>query len=207
MAMDAEKRERIINAAMREFCKGYKNASTDEMVKEAGISKGLLFHYFGSKEKLYQFVLSDTADLMNKEFLNLINFEQGDVLDRIWQITLLKMDLSNKYPLLFDFGAAAYVTEKDNPKSEFASIFKEIQRGIAAKIFDNIDESVFKDGIDIQKAVNVIWWSLMGYANAQIETAEPQTWANYREEYSRYLKDIEEYFKLFKKIFYKENTV
>ena len=45
LKLDDEKRDRILNAAMKEFRYGYVKASTDIIVKEAGISKGLLFHY------------------------------------------------------------------------------------------------------------------------------------------------------------------
>ncbi len=39
-----------MNAAISIFAtQGYAHASTDEIVKRAGISKGLLFHYFISK--------------------------------------------------------------------------------------------------------------------------------------------------------------
>ena len=45
-----EKQDRMINGAIEVFAKnGYKHASTDDMVKTVGVSKGLWFHYFGSK--------------------------------------------------------------------------------------------------------------------------------------------------------------
>lgn len=54
LELDKLKQDRIINAAMKEFAlKGYKNASTNEIVKEAGISKGLLFHYFTNKKAYF----------------------------------------------------------------------------------------------------------------------------------------------------------
>ncbi|MDR2572521.1 MAG: TetR/AcrR family transcriptional regulator, partial [Oscillospiraceae bacterium] len=62
MAMDPEKRDRVINAAMKEFRKGFKSACTDEIVREAGISKGLLFHYFGTKDGLYDFLLKNATE-------------------------------------------------------------------------------------------------------------------------------------------------
>ena len=41
-----EKQDRMINAALKVFAmQGYRHASTDDIVREAGISKGLLFHY------------------------------------------------------------------------------------------------------------------------------------------------------------------
>ena len=40
-----EKQDRMINAALKVFAiYGFNKASTDDIVKEAGISKGLLFH-------------------------------------------------------------------------------------------------------------------------------------------------------------------
>ena len=40
-----DKQDRIINAALQVFAlNGYRHASTDDIVKLASISKGLLFH-------------------------------------------------------------------------------------------------------------------------------------------------------------------
>ena len=52
-----EKQDRMINASLKIFAmKGYEHASTDDIVREAGISKGLLFHYFINKIGLYSFI-------------------------------------------------------------------------------------------------------------------------------------------------------
>ncbi len=54
-----ELRERMINAGKSEFSRrSYADASTDEIAREGGISKGLLFHYFGSKKNFYLYCLS-----------------------------------------------------------------------------------------------------------------------------------------------------
>jgi len=46
--------ERILKASIEEFSeKGYAAASTNSIAKKAKVSKGLLFHYFKSKENLY----------------------------------------------------------------------------------------------------------------------------------------------------------
>ena len=52
-----EKQDRMVNAALKIFAlNGYSHASTDDIVKEAHISKGLLFHYFDSKIGVYSFI-------------------------------------------------------------------------------------------------------------------------------------------------------
>ena len=55
-----EKQDRMINAALKVFAlNGYRHASTDDIVREAAISKGLLFHYF--ENKLGSMLLSMTT--------------------------------------------------------------------------------------------------------------------------------------------------
>lgn len=49
-----EKRESIMNAALRVFSKkGYSPAAVDEVAMEAGIAKGTLYLYFADKEDLF----------------------------------------------------------------------------------------------------------------------------------------------------------
>lgn len=49
-----EKRNRILRYGIHEFSmKPYPEVNTDAITKSCGISKGILFHYFGSKKKFY----------------------------------------------------------------------------------------------------------------------------------------------------------
>lgn len=53
-----ERRDAILQAGIDVFSQhAYADASTDAITKSAGISKGLLFHYFGSKKAFYLFCL------------------------------------------------------------------------------------------------------------------------------------------------------
>lgn len=57
MDISEEKREQIIRAAMKNFSKnGYRKTVMDEIVADAGVSKGLVFHYFGSSEVKRPFI-------------------------------------------------------------------------------------------------------------------------------------------------------
>ena len=75
--LNREKQDRIINAALRIFAQnGYRHASTDIIVKEAGISKGLLFHYFTSKLGLFSFLFDYSIKYMLFEFDHLISAKE-----------------------------------------------------------------------------------------------------------------------------------
>jgi AcrR family transcriptional regulator len=50
---------RLIEIACEIFTRdGYANAATEEIVQQAGVTRGALYHHFGSKEGLFQAVLS-----------------------------------------------------------------------------------------------------------------------------------------------------
>ncbi len=56
------RQDSMINGSLKVFTRyGFRHASTDEIVAEAGISKGLLFHYFYSKSGLYAFLSEYSA--------------------------------------------------------------------------------------------------------------------------------------------------
>jgi len=201
MAMDPEKRERVINAAMKEFSKGFKTACTDTIVREAGISKGLLFHYFGTKDGLYNFITKTACEIVYNEYLVLIDVNQMDIIEKVWQMTLLKMDLSYKHPAVFDFLAKAYIEMQENPDSEIAEYFAKTRSVAIDKVLENIDTSLFKDGVDPKKAANIVLWTLNGYSASQIDANMGME--DYQNEYERYLKDMKEYIDILRATLYK----
>lgn len=57
------KQNSIVAAGVEEFSqKTYSDANTDKIVQNCGISKGLLFHYFGSKKNFYFYCLSQSLE-------------------------------------------------------------------------------------------------------------------------------------------------
>jgi len=58
----AETRQRILDAALREFsASGLAGARTEQIAAAAGVNKALLYYYFESKEKLYMAALEMVA--------------------------------------------------------------------------------------------------------------------------------------------------
>lgn len=201
MAMEADKRDRVLNAAMREFAKGYKHASTDNIVREAGISKGLLFHYFNTKKDLFLFLHEYALKMVLAEFFDLINLEQRDILERWRQVIFLKIDLVHKYPAIFEFISAAYLGENEDVAAEINQRKEEFFGDIYPKLFNDIDYSLFREDIDPKKAVEVIIYTMEGYANRQVSPEKKLK--DYEPEYERFLKEVDGYIDLFRKCFYR----
>jgi AcrR family transcriptional regulator len=59
-----DRREQIIDAAMRAFSqKGYTRATNKDIAREAGITPGLIYHYFESKEALLRAIIEERSPL------------------------------------------------------------------------------------------------------------------------------------------------
>ncbi len=203
MTMEPEKRERVLSAAMEEFCKGFKAASTDEIVKKAGISKGLLFHYFGTKKGLYHFICEYALETAKEQFTPLLEARQKDLLERIWQMVLFKRELCGLYPNIFEFLTAVYYQIQDDPKSEFAAEFRQLQRGIYDLFYQVSDEEVLQDGIDSVMATNIIRWTLDGLSK-QI-TQDQKSFQEMNQEFDLYIEETRGYLELLRRMLYRES--
>lgn len=99
-----EKQDRMINAALKVFAKStYRHASTDDIVKEAGISKGLLFHYFESKIGLYTFLFDYSARFMLLELSREVDRSETDFLELTKQMEKARMQVMKLYPYMQQF--------------------------------------------------------------------------------------------------------
>ncbi len=58
-----DKKEYILSTGIKEFSqKSYKDVSTDIITQKCHISKGILFHYFGSKKNYYLYCLEKSLE-------------------------------------------------------------------------------------------------------------------------------------------------
>jgi len=200
--LQPEKQERILDAAMKEFAqKGFENASTNEIIKEAGISKGLLFHYFSNKKNLYLFLYDYCIDLCMKEFYNKINMDETDIFIKLSECMFIKSELIMKYPKFFAFIEVAYRETQNEIKSDLQLINEGFILSSYTKLFQNIDTSKFKEGLDIKKCINIIFWTIDGFAAEAIK--KNKLLASNKEVYEKAFAEASVYMDVLKNSFYK----
>ena len=121
-----EKQDRMINAALKLFAEnGYRRASTDDMVKEAGISKGLLFHYFGSKLGLYEFVYDYSVKFLTMELSSVLHQEETDFFVLRGQIEQAKVAVMKNFPYMQMF---LYRASKEDETEALTAITEKRQQ-------------------------------------------------------------------------------
>ena len=141
-----EKQDRMINAALKLFAEnGYRRASTDDMVKEAGISKGLLFHYFGSKLGLYEFVYDYSVKFLTMELSSVLHQEETDFFVLRGQIEQAKAAVMKNFPYVQLF---LYRASKEDETEALTAITEKRQqlRELYDSMYSHVDESSVAGG-------------------------------------------------------------
>jgi AcrR family transcriptional regulator len=196
------KQDKIINSTLKIFSNvPYKNASTDEIVREANISKGSLFNYFKSKKDLYLFVYDYSINLFIKDFYDRIDLSERDIFKRLNNIILVKLDLIRKYPDLFNFMLTAMYDDTSHLKNEINKKNDNVLIENYGKIFSNIDKSNFRNDINPDKAIEMILLTMDGYANR--ESLNLKKFGYNEKLYDKWTGDITEYIEMMKKVYYK----
>jgi AcrR family transcriptional regulator len=199
--LDQEKRERIINAAMSEFAlRGYDRASTNEIVKEAKISKGLLFHYFKNKKQLFLFLFDYGIQVLSDEIFKKIDTKERKLFKLMNQTMKTKMDLLKKYENIYDFVQAAYLETSPEVREEIELRSMNSLSISMDAMFKNIDTSNFVEGLDLTKALNIIIWSNEGMVSGELKKCRL---LNENVDYDRLFLKAEENLNLLEKLFYK----
>lgn len=190
-----EKQDRMINAALKIFAiNGYKHASTDDIVVQAGISKGLLFHYFGSKLGLYEFLYDYSVRFMKLELTRGVSENITDYFEIRKQVEMSKMQVLKNYPNMQQF--------LDRSKSETveeAVLAIKDQRGVLSEVYTDLynraDKTLFAENVEFEKLHTMLEYTIRGLTieHFQDPSFNPETLYD----------EIADYLMMIKKLAYK----
>lgn len=161
-----EKQDRMINAGLKIFAKyGYRHATTDDIVKEAGISKGLLFHYFTNKVGVYIFLMDYSVRYLLLEISRSVKGDERDYFEICKQIEWGKLKVLRIYPYMQAFLEKAFqeVCPEALQESEEQ---KEIYREKIESYYESCEGQILTNQVSVKKIRNIV-----EYINKQI-TAE-----------------------------------
>lgn len=200
--MDKAKLDAFIDVAMEEFSKGYAAANTDVIVKEAGISKGLIFHYFGSKKGLYLFLIKYALDIVNTQYDKVV-LENRNFLDNMEQVSRLALELTFEYPVMYRFLMKSYLSLSLNevfteglPKDIYNA-----SESIVKRILLHSDKSLFRNDIDAEKAQDIIIWAMNGFIDKILTIGKEMS--DFQNQFERLMEELETYLNVFRRTFYK----
>ena len=198
---DDARKNRILEAALVEFAdKGYKKASTNTIVREAGVSKGLLFHYFISKKELFILLYSHAREVITNELYEKVNFGDKDVLNRMTQTTVVKVQSYISHPLFMQLFEKFPLIEDQEILDRLVHVNKRITEETYEKIFSNIDYYAFKEELNIDRCLQVVRWTV---DKISMEWQILQNQSNKEPDFDVLKENITHYLELFRQSFYR----
>lgn len=158
-------REKILDAALVVFAhNGFAATSISDIAKAAGISNGLLYHYFSSKEDLFNELIDIAVSYSGAAMMNYRDMKSS-AKDRLHYLSEAILDIlsrgnktANYFTLMLQAGlagnipaaSAEYLKSSTIPFKIMSEIIKEGQR-----------EGTFKSGDPMQLAI-LYWASFQG---------------------------------------------
>lgn len=186
-----------MRAAVEEFAaRGYEMASTNAITARAGISKGLLFHYFGSKKNLYVQILREIVGREVERFKRTLPELHPDIVERLFQISLYKHKIVREDPVAARF-LATVLQAPEEVKPEVAILFREMEASSARTRTEGVDTTRFRPGIDPTKAVTLINLCVEGLGGLYARRVGPET-VDKPEAIEAMLQEMREYLDLLK---------
>jgi AcrR family transcriptional regulator len=161
-----EKQRKIIDAAINCFgANGYKKTSVSDIASAAGISKAMVFHYFGSKKDLYYYLIDYTSDIILKEVSENFDKSVTDFFERIRMITEIRIAVLKRHQGLFSFLYSVYQEREEEVREGAQRINRkgEIFKNVTS--FADMDSSKFKEGTDPRLVMKMLRLIGEGYAN------------------------------------------
>lgn len=199
--LEPPRRDAILNAALKEFTlRGFDNASTNIIAKESGISKALMFHYVKNKQELFLFVYDYFTELLDKEYFAKMDFSKKDIFDRLRQSYLLQIDLIKQYPWIFEFSKLSIMTKSDEVNKALENRANKRQSSCDHQIFDMIDVSKFRAGLNVEKCKQFILWANVGFTDEILDDIRNSDASNLN--YESIITTLDEYFDELRKVFY-----
>lgn len=116
--MANERRERIIGAAWKLFReKGFAEATINDIINEAGISKGTFYYYFRSKDDL----LDTLSEILDREYERLDGVEPQD-LSCFDKLMWLNYEVHSFMEKNIDYRLLSYLYSAQIIKEDFSSL-------------------------------------------------------------------------------------
>lgn len=169
-----EKRNKIINGALHVFARyDYKKATTDEIVKCAGISKGLLFYYFGSKKGLYLYLLEYSYQYVLERMAALRDSRETDLFRILSDVQQCKFQILAEHPDMMMFVIQTYYEKSPEVRSMTERSYEEVYEESVARALRQIDKTRFREGVSPRQAVNIVLWMAEGF----MQRFQGKTWS------------------------------
>ncbi len=168
-----ERQELILGGATEAFGQNsYKGASTEDIARKAGISKGLLFFYFKNKRQLYLYLMDSLAEKITNLVVDDAFYEIDDFFELLLYTSTKKRSVLERFPHILEYSIRAFYPDHKDIKDTMNGWTQRQIDAMFKLYFKNVDFSKFRDGVDPRYVIDLLIWMADGYMHQQRSTRQ-----------------------------------
>ncbi|MDO3411135.1 TetR/AcrR family transcriptional regulator [Saccharibacillus sp. CPCC 101409] len=195
--LPADKQKQITDGALLSFStNGYKKASVSDIAAAAGISKAMVFHYFGTKKELYLDLMQFCSDIVVEAVQEKFDPDITDFFERIRMASAIKLAVLARHRAILSFLSSMFFEQDPEVEPEIKAFIASSEGLRNQMALEGMDVSKFKEGVDPQTVMKILVRYSEGIVSEQPNSAAIDPEAIVRE--------FDEVMELLRNHFYKE---
>jgi len=205
--LSQERQQNIIQVSLREFALyGYDVASTNRIVKEAGISKGVLFKYFDSKDSLFLYIcelaiteLGAALPIANPESVD-------DPFAWLVDLSIRKITYSIEHPLTYQL----LMRVAKQPKHEvYAKIMHRavgMSQALMSQLAARLPTQRLRTGVTWERVFAIVNWVAQGLEAKYFASIPDVISDDLSQSFQPLINELEFYFEMIKSGIYRQEV-
>jgi len=164
-----DRKEELLSAAWDEFIiKSYEDASLNNIIKNAGISKGTFYYHFKDKQALYLSLLQSTVDakieFVGRRLKDYIHNEDLNIFENLKLQARFGIEFAKEYPKYYLFGLM-FLREKGNEiyKTAMGMLDDTTENYYEEMMEKAFEKSDIRNGVSMQFAKKIMIYLLYRY--------------------------------------------
>lgn len=199
-----EKQTEILQASLSEFAEyGYDLASTNRITNACGISKGVLFKYFGDKESLFLKVCEDHIQAYS-EAMQVGTYR--DVFDCIDDFTRQKICWLKERPVYYRLSMRIFKEPNHPVYSKIQSLSATVRQKQLQAIQSLLPISGLREGVTDEQALALMFWVAQGLQDQYMDQYPDFRKADFDDFYGKISLEMNHYFNLIRFGIYKTDN-
>ena len=151
-------RRRIMDSALMEFAqRGYGGSSVNNICAAQGVSKGIIYHYFDSKDALYLSCVEECFQLLTEHLRTRVPAPEGQVQKQLEDYFACRMDFFRMHPVYQPIFCETVI----NPPSNLQEAIRACKRG-----FDRLNADILEGMLSPCPCAGTwpgrMWWRWCG---------------------------------------------
>jgi AcrR family transcriptional regulator len=153
-----QRRVRILESAEALFAQhGFAKTTVDEIAGRAGVSKGLLYDHYDSKEELLRAVWSGQVDAWMTETRQRVKYSRGATAEAIGEVLAVSVRYARDNPLLgriLSQDPGSLIPHERNEVAVFGRHYRELLEPVLAR---GAESGELRPDLDVDHTAELIW--------------------------------------------------